>query len=302
MSITTNLDLICYKTMPVWTADSLPTMFREKHNTKEGTWAKLTILTGALRFDYLTEEGEVVSSHEFKAGDEVPFIEPQVWHKVAPLSDDLTCYLEFYCQPQELVVKKYALTATHSEVMNAFTYLAKDFPANEQGKRAAKVMDLGCGNGRNALFLGEMGFTVEGRDKNVESTAFVNRMALKESLDVIALEHDIQLEDLTEDYDFILSTVVLMFLQPEVIPNIIRNMQEHTKVGGYNLIVAAMSTPEYPCHMPFPFTFNEAELANYYQGWELLKYNEDLGHLHKVDANGNRIQLKFSTILARKVA
>ncbi|STY64791.1 Tellurite resistance protein TehB homolog [Mannheimia haemolytica] len=38
-------------------------------------------------------------------------------------------------------------------------------------------------------------------------------------------------------------------------------MQKNTKVGGYNLIVCAMSTDDYPCPMPFSFTFKEGELA-----------------------------------------
>ena len=53
--------------------------------------------------------------------------------------------------------------------------------------------------------------------------------------------------------------------------------------------------------MPFSFTFKESELANYYQDWELVKYNEDLGHLHKTDSEGNRIQLRFATMLAKKL-
>ncbi|HHB1428616.1 TPA: tellurite methyltransferase, partial [Serratia odorifera] len=34
--------------------------------------------------------------------------------------------------------------------------------------------------------------------------------------------------------------------------------------------------------------------------WEIVKYNEDVGQLHKTDANGQRIQLRFATLLARK--
>ncbi len=104
------------------------------------------------------------------------------------------------------------------------------------------------------------------------------------------------------EYDLIISTVVMMFLNRERIPAIIENMQKNTKVGGYNLIVCAMSTDDYPCPMPFSFTFKEGELADYYQGWELVKYNEDLGHLHKTDENGNRIQLRFATMLAKKIS
>ena len=43
-------ELICYKQMPVWTKDKLPKMFQEKHNTKVGTWGKLTVLKGKLKF------------------------------------------------------------------------------------------------------------------------------------------------------------------------------------------------------------------------------------------------------------
>ena len=37
-----------------------------------------------------------------------------------------------------------------------------------------------------------------------------------------------------------------------------------------------------------------------YKEWEIIKYNENPGHLHKTDANGNRIALNFATLIARK--
>ncbi|MGQ7169431.1 hypothetical protein ACUOCP_19030, partial [Escherichia sp. R-CC3] len=70
--------------------------------------------------------------------------------------------------------------------------------------------------------------------------------------------------------------------------------------NGLNLIVAAMDTADYPCTVGFPFAFKEGELRRYYEGWERVKYNEDVGELHRTDANGNRIKLRFATMLARK--
>lgn len=112
------------------------------------------------------------------------------------------------------------------------------------------------------------------------------------------------LNNLTFDgeYDFILSTVVLMFLEANTIHGLIANMQRCTKPCGYNLIVAAMDTEDYPCTVGFPFAFKPGELSNYYEGWELIKYNEEVGELHRTDANGNRIKLRFATMLARKPA
>ncbi|QIM62588.1 tellurite resistance methyltransferase TehB [Pasteurellaceae bacterium Orientalotternb1] len=285
-------DLILYKQMPVWTKDSLPQMFQEKHNTKVGTWAKLTILKGAIKYYELTEEGDVVSEAVFNVNHQRPFVEPQVWHKVEALTDDLECQLGFYCKPEDYFAKKYNLTATHSEVLNAMNYI-------QQGK----VLDLGCGRGRNSLYLNLRGFDVTAVDHNAESIHLLDHIIEKEGMKNIRTSvYDINQADISGEFDFIVSTVVMMFLNRDRIPAIIENMQKNTKIGGYNLIVCAMSTTDYPCPMPFSFTFAEGELAEYYKGWELVNYNEDLGHLHKTDENGNRIQLKFATMLAKKVA
>ena len=103
-------ELIPYKTMPTWTAETLPEPFRKMHNTKVGTWAHLTILEGALTFYELDEEGNVLAEHLFTKDSEIPFVEPQAWHRVSPASDDLKCYLTFYCTPEDYFAKKYDLT------------------------------------------------------------------------------------------------------------------------------------------------------------------------------------------------
>ena len=59
-------ELIPYKTMPTWTAETLPEPFRKMHNTKVGTWAQLTILEGALTFYELDEEGNVLAEHLYE--------------------------------------------------------------------------------------------------------------------------------------------------------------------------------------------------------------------------------------------
>ncbi|MDP8162696.1 SAM-dependent methyltransferase TehB [Pasteurella skyensis] len=284
-------DLICYKTMPVWNKKSLPKMFQEKHNTKAGTWGKLTVLKGLLKFYELTEDGEEVSSVILSPDNQADFVTPQLWHKVEAASDDLECQLQFYCKPEDFYAKKYNLTATHSEVLNAANYVPK-----------GKALDLGCGRGRNSLYLNLLGFDVTAVDHNEESISFLNRIIAQEDLSHLQTDiYDINQAAITQKYDFIFSTVVFMFLQADRIPAIISNMQAQTEIGGYNLIVCAMSTEAYPCTQPFSFTFKEGELKAYYQDWELIKYNEDLGKLHRVDEQGNRIQLQFATMLAKKI-
>ena len=102
-------ELICYKQMPVWTKDKLPKMFQEKHNTKVGTWGKLTVLKGKLKFYELTEDGDIIAEHIFTPESNIPFVEPQAWHRVEALSDDLECTLGFYCKKEDYFSKKYKM-------------------------------------------------------------------------------------------------------------------------------------------------------------------------------------------------
>lgn len=187
--------------------------------------------------------------------------------------------------------EKYGLTRTQSDVVNAATIVPP-----------GKTLDLGCGSGRNSLYLNQKGFDVTAWDKNPMSISNLNKIIEAEELKNITT-NVVDLNALTFDgeYDFILSTVVMMFLERNTIPGLIANMQRRTKVGGYNLIVAAMDTDDFPCTVGFPFAFAAGELSEYYAGWELIKYNEDVGELHKTDAEGNRIKLRFATLLARKI-
>ncbi|MCZ7833863.1 tellurite resistance methyltransferase TehB [Atlantibacter hermannii] len=186
---------------------------------------------------------------------------------------------------------KYGLTRTHSEVIAAMPYLTP-----------GRVLDLGCGNGRNSLYLAANGFDVTAWDKNPMSIANLQRVAEAEGLNTLqSAVRDLNTLKFDGEYDFILSTVVMMFLEPTTIAGLIDNMQRCTKRGGYNLIVAAMDTEDFPCTVGFPFAFREGELSGYYAGWEIVKYNEEPGELHRTDEAGNRIKLRFATLLARKI-
>ena len=184
--------------------------------------------------------------------------------------------------------EKYGMTRTHSDVVHAATIV-----------KPGKTLDLGCGNGRNSLYLAANGYDVTAWDKNPMSIQ--NLLSIRDAEGLENLQASIEdLNALSFEYDFILSTVVMMFLEAKTIPGLIANMQRCTKPGGYNLIVAAMDTDDFPCTVGFPFAFKAGELKEYYVGWDLLKYNEDVGELHRTDENGNRIKLRFATMLARK--
>lgn len=185
--------------------------------------------------------------------------------------------------------EKYGMTTTHSAVVEA---------VEKHHIAPTTALDLGCGQGRNALYLALHGFEVTASDWNMNPQ--LTQIAQLENLEIKTENYDINQANLSGEYGLIVATVVFMFLQRERVPAIIANMQAHTQSGGYNLVVSAMDTADFPCHMPFSFTFKEHELREYYADWDLLDYREEVGSMHARDAHGNPVQLKFVTMLAQK--
>ena len=181
---------------------------------------------------------------------------------------------------------RYGLNPAHSEVLEACKIIAP-----------CSALDMGCSNGRNALYLSQRGFDVTAVDNNPSAINMLQQIVSQEGItNIKAKVYDINQAALGQDYGFIACTVTLMFLDPARVDAVIDDMQEHTLPGGHNLIVCAMHTDEHPCPVRFPFTLATGQLREAYQGWELIKYNEDVGTMH------NGAQLQFATLLARKPA
>lgn len=179
---------------------------------------------------------------------------------------------------------RYGLNPAHSEVVAACEIV-----------QPGDALEMGCSGGRNALYLSQRGFSVTAVDVNGEAIDMLSAIIEREGItNIKPRQYDINTANLETHYDFIVCTVTLMFLDPACVDAVLADMQNHTRPGGYNLIVAAMHTDAHPCPVRFPFTLAERQLSVAYEGWELVKYNEDLGTMH----NGARLQ--FATMLARK--
>lgn len=179
---------------------------------------------------------------------------------------------------------RHGLNPAHSELVEACSVVAP-----------CKALDMGCSNGRNALYLSQLGFDVTAIDNNPRAINRLQQIVGKEGIaSVEAKVYDLNNAELDANYGLIACTVTLMFLDPARVDAVIADMQAHTLPGGYNLIVCAMNTPEHPCPVPFPFTLESGQLPAAYEGWDLVKYNENTGTMH------NGAQLQFATLLARK--
>lgn len=84
-----------YGSTPVFTEQSLPASLQSNHSLKSGTWGKLNLLSGSLRYT-IVETGE---QSLLKAGD-CQIIPPEQLHFVEPLGT-MTMRVDFYHQRPE---------------------------------------------------------------------------------------------------------------------------------------------------------------------------------------------------------
>ncbi len=289
-------ELKVYKQLPEWNAETLPKGFREKHNTKDGTWAQLVVKAGTLRFTELDADGNEQMSTEFDSWSGPQLIQPGQWHKVEPVDDEMCCQVSFLCESSRYYQMKHKLSAPHSALLAALPEL--------QSRAGRSVLDLGSGRGRNAFFLTEKGFQVHAVDKS--ETAIATLQGIQSAEDVIfpTSVYDINEARLrrivSRGVDHVISTVVFQFLEADKVPVIVRDLQQVTRPGGVHLIVAPVSSQDVPCPLPFPFTFKRGELRDYYADWDILQYSEEMGEFHKEDENGERYKAEFATLLAAK--
>lgn len=84
-------DVAAYARTATFSAWSIPGNLRKSHRTKGGTWAKIVILEGRLRYRILEP-----SIEEFDLSPDRPgVVQPEVPHEVEAVGD-VRFYVEFY--------------------------------------------------------------------------------------------------------------------------------------------------------------------------------------------------------------
>ena len=259
-------NLLCFKRTSNLTALALPKTYREGFWTKQGVWTKLIIVKGKMKFTFLNKENDVLKQFSYNKKSNIELIEPERIFRIYPTSTDLQFHLEFYCTPEDYFFNKYNLSPAHTEIVNAMKYI-----------KACKTLDLGAGQGKNSLYLSSLDFNITAVDINAKFLQDLADISIKEKLNLNIFKHDIAEANIKDSYDFIFSTDVFMYLNPTRIQSIIINIKQQTHLNGYNLIVSALNATKQGCPLtPFPFTFIEGELKEYYDDWRIIKYEENI--------------------------
>lgn len=136
-------------------------------------------------------------------------------------------------------------------------------------KSQGTVLDIGVGEGRNALFLAQNGFAVTGIDISEEGIKKFTQEAQKRGLHVHGIVADITTAEL-EKYDVILAINLLQFLTKEKAYATIEKMKKHAEPDGINIIQVFLKENQ----GSFPYLFSKDELKTLYSDWDILLYKE----------------------------
>lgn len=87
-------NLVAYKQTPTFTETTVPAGLLKDHTTKAGTWGRIVVLRGRLRYRILAPElEEVMLTPELNG-----VVEPLVPHEVLP-EGEVEFYVEFHRAP-----------------------------------------------------------------------------------------------------------------------------------------------------------------------------------------------------------
>lgn len=142
-----------------------------------------------------------------------------------------------------------------------------------------RLLDLGCGEGRDVVYFAQHGFEVVGLDSSLPGLEKTRRYAEEVGVHVETIHADIVNYELEDTYDVIFSTGTLQYLPPEMRPQRFENYKACTSPDGINALSVFVKKPFIP---PAPdgeataHSYRSGELMGYYWDWEILYCAEEI--------------------------
>lgn len=138
--------------------------------------------------------------------------------------------------------------------------------------RPYRVLDIGCGEGKDAVFFARCGYAVTAFDKSGKGLEKAKRLAEHNKVDVRFFKADIFDYRPETEYDIIFSSGVLHFLSADMREEFCGSLKAHTADNGINAMNVFVGKPFIS---PAPDLTEEEERAGLWHSGELSGYYHD---------------------------
>lgn len=150
--------------------------------------------------------------------------------------------------------------------------------SNLSNLKKGSVLDLGCSDGVNDIYLAENGFNVTCVDKDTEALETLRKEVSENNLQITAVQADLNNYKIESVFDNIITFFTLHFLHKDVAIELINQMKQNTSSGGINLIVTFTDSGEFEMGSDY-FYPTSAEIETIYSGWEILNKTTEIGKM-----------------------
>lgn len=140
-------------------------------------------------------------------------------------------------------------------------------------KGEGTALDIGAGFGNNTISLLESGFAVTATETNIECVDELRKLSEKYPDKITVLAEQLEKLHFDTQFDAVICTMVLHFLNRPDALTAIKNMQDWTTSGGMN-VVTGYTNYNSDMGEDFDFLLHTNELKELYSGWKIILYDE----------------------------
>ena len=167
--------------------------------------------------------------------------------------------------------------------------------------RPVRVLDIGCGEGRNALFLARNGYQVDAFDISRKGVDKAARLADEIGVPIKVYRANLVEAKLTEEYDVLFSTGVLQCIPVELRSEIFANFKQFTRPDGLHVLSVFVRKPfiaPAPDGDANSSPWRSGELFAHYHDWKIESCTEEI---FDCMSSGVPHQHAVNRLIARKV-
>lgn len=154
------------------------------------------------------------------------------------------------------------------EVKEPSPFLVEWQPQLPEGR----ALDVGCGAGRNAIFLADRGYEVDAIDYSKEALKIAQKRARNRELTVNWIHSDVKKHKFPKDY---YDVIVVFYFYPE---NELPVIKDSLKEGGFFIYEQHITTEDEVDRGPSSsrFRFEPNELLKRFSDFQILYYSEGI--------------------------